>query len=193
MEGSMNMKRVSLVVAIGFVVGASAARLSAQEMPLEESLAEEQLAGEEDQTAQAQTSPPAAMGEERGPMTYGHMRMEMMRLSPRERCLDHVAHLAGLVAYLEVRLDLTPEQRPLWGKLKDAAQAGIEKQRQVCESVGAEDHPPTVLDREARAEQFLAAQLALLQSTRPALEALYTALSPEQRAVLDRPWRHRRF
>jgi hypothetical protein len=47
-----------------------------------------------------------------------------------------------------------------WDKLKEAAQAGIEKQRQVCESVGAEDHPPTVLDREARAEQFLAAQLA---------------------------------
>jgi hypothetical protein len=62
-------------------------------------------------------------------MTYGHMRMEMMRLSPRERCLDHVAHLAGLVAYMEVRLDLTPEQRPLWDKLKDAAEAGIEKQR----------------------------------------------------------------
>jgi hypothetical protein len=130
---------------------------------------------------------------ERGPMTYGHMRMEMMRLSPKERCLDHVAHLAGLVAYIEVRLDLTPEQRPLWDKLKEAAQAGIEKQRQVCESIGAEEnHPPTVLDREARAEQFLAARLALLQSTRPALEALYKALSPEQRALLDRPWPHGR-
>jgi hypothetical protein len=49
-----------------------------------------------------------------------------------------------------------------------------------------------VLDREARAEQFLAARLALLQSTRPALEALYATLSPEQRAFLDRPWQHGR-
>jgi hypothetical protein len=110
-----------------------------------------------------------------------------LRLLPKERYLDHVAHLAGLVAYIEVRLDLTPEQRPLSDKLKDSAQAGIEKHRQVCDSVFAEDHPPTVLDRQARAEQFLAAQLALLQSTRPALEALYKALGPEQRALLDRP------
>jgi LTXXQ motif family protein len=126
-------------------------------------------------------------------MAYGHMHMGMMRLSPKERCLELVAHVAGLVAYIEVRLDLTPEQRPLWDTLKGAAQTGIEKQRQVCGSVGAEDHPPTVLDREARAEQFLAARLALLQSTRPALEALYKALSPEQRALLDRPWPHGHF
>jgi hypothetical protein len=87
-------------------------------MPLQPSLAGEQAGGEEGQTARAQPSPPAAMGDERGLMTYGHMRMEMMRLPPKERCLSRVAHLAGLVAYIEVRRDLTPEQGPLWDKLK---------------------------------------------------------------------------
>jgi hypothetical protein len=191
----MNMKCASLAAAIAIVVGASTVRLSAQEAPFEESLAGRQAPDEEGQTAQAQPAPPEAMeGEdERGPMAYRHMHMGTMRLSPKEWCLDRVAHVAGLVAYIEVRLDLTPEQRPLWDKLKEAAQAGIEKQRQVCETVGAEGHPPTVLDREARAEQFLAARLALLQSTRPALEALYNALSPEQRAFLDRLRPHGRF
>lgn len=195
----MNMKKhASRAAAVALLVGMAALPASAQEAPLDEGLLAQQPAEDEGQVAQAQPDAPSAMGNEHGAMAPWHMRMmqmmqmRMMHQSPKERCIDRIAHEAGLLAYTEVKLDLTPEQRPLWDKLNAAAQAGIEKQRQVCATIGTEDHPPTVLDREARVEQLLAARLALLQSTRPALEALYGALTPEQRALLDRPWPHGR-
>jgi hypothetical protein len=190
---SMNRKHVSLAAAAAVLVGMVALPVRAQEAPLDEGLLAQQPPEDEGRVAQAQPDTPPPMGDEHEGMAPWHMRMmqmRMMRQAPRERCIDRVAHEAGHLAYIEVRLNLTPEQRPLWDKLDAAAQAGIEKQRQVCLTIGNEDHPPTVLDREARAEQLLTARLALLQSTRPALEALYGALTPEQRALLDRPWPH---
>ena len=46
----------------------------------------------------------------------------------------------------------------------------------------------TVLDRMNRAQEFLSARLDALQSAKPALQALYQALTPEQRAIMDRPF-----
>jgi len=47
----------------------------------------------------------------------------------------------------------------------------------------------TILDRMSRREQFLSARLQGLQQARPALEALYQALTPEQKQVIDHPFR----
>jgi hypothetical protein len=42
------------------------------------------------------------------------------------------------------------------------------------------------MDRE---QQFLSARLDAVQSGKPALQALYQALTPEQKAIFDHPFR----
>ena len=116
------------------------------------------------------------------------MRDRMMRRDPQQWCIDRLARRAARLAYVQVKLNLTAEQRPLWDKVQSAAQAEGQKQAQLCASLkpGAE---PTVLDRMDRMQQFLSARIEALQSERPAVQALYQALTPEQQAILNRPFR----
>jgi hypothetical protein len=48
---------------------------------------------------------------------------------------------------------------------------------------------PTLLDRLDRMQQFLSARLQGIEAAKPALQSLYQALSPEQRAIIDHPFR----
>jgi hypothetical protein len=157
-------------------------------------------------------APPAAVpahdsgvGEAAGPMSGGggvmhhgsmmmrHMMMHrmmghMMRADPQQRCIDRLAWRAARRAYVEAKLDLTAAQRPLWDKIQGAAQAEEQKERQLCRELkpgGA----PTLLDRLDRMQQFLSARLQGIEAAKPALQSLYQALSPEQRAIIDHPFR----
>ena len=116
------------------------------------------------------------------------MRRMMARGDPQERCTDRLARRAARLAYVQVKLNLTAEQRPLWDRVQSAAQTEGQKEAQLCASLkpGAE---PTVLDRMDRMQQFLSARLDALQSEKPAVQALYQALTPEQQAILNRPFR----
>ncbi|TMJ61695.1 MAG: hypothetical protein E6G81_03970, partial [Alphaproteobacteria bacterium] len=76
----------------------------------------------------------------------------------------------------------TAEQKPLWDKLNGAIQSAADKERQLCANLPTQPGPEaqgTILDRMSRREQFLSARLQGMQQARPALEALYQALSPE--------------
>ena len=88
---------------------------------------------------------------------------------------------------VETKLDLTAEQLPLWQKLQTVAQGEAQKELQLCRQLKPETQM-TVLDRMNRAQEFLSARLDALQSAKPALQALYQALTPEQRAIMDRPF-----
>jgi hypothetical protein len=150
-------------------------------------------------TLYAQAGPP--MGDQRGgegdrgdreggrwPMMRGTMhRMHgMMRRDPQQWCLDRLAHRAAMRAYIGVKLNLTTEQQPLWDKVQSAAQATEQQERQLCASMKP-DAEPTLLDRMDRMQQFLQARLNGLQTAKPAVQALYQALTPEQQAILNRP------
>ena len=153
-------------------------------------------------TSYAQAGP--AMGEQRGsegdrddegrgrwPMMRRMMMHRMhglMRRDPQEWCSDRLAHRAAMRAYMGVKLNLTAEQQPLWDKVQSAAQAEEQQERQLCASMkpGAE---PTLLDRMDRMQQFLSARLEGLQAAKPAVQALYQALTPEQQAIFNRPFR----
>ncbi len=133
-----------------------------------------------------------------GPMGrhHGWMRelmMHRMQLSPQQRCEERLARRAGRLAYTAAKLNLTPEQRPLWDKLQSTMQAAADKQRQLCASLKPAGEPgqQSILDRVNRREQFLSARLQGLQQTRPVLEQLYQALTPEQKAIIDHPLMHR--
>jgi hypothetical protein len=130
----------------------------------------------------------------RGPMMRGPMmRREMwrnwaMRWNPQQRCIDRLARRAAHRAYVETELNLTPAQRPLWDKLQSIAQGEQQKERQFCSQL----KPPremTTLDRMNRAQQFLTARLDALNAAKPAVQALYQSLTPEQKAIFDHPFR----
>jgi LTXXQ motif family protein len=128
-------------------------------------------------------------GMHRWPMMRGGMwRRAAMRGDPQQRCIDRLAWGAARRAYVEAELNLTAEQRPLWDKLQSIAQTEQQKERQRCQQLKPAEQS-TVLDRMDRAQQFLSARLDAVQSAKPALQALYQALTPEQRAVMDHPFR----
>ena len=120
------------------------------------------------------------------------MMRRMMQLSPRQRCEERLARRAGVTAYTLAKLNLTPEQKPLSDKLQGLLQAAADRERQLCAALPATDGGPgTILDRVNRREQFLSARLQGLQQIKPALDQLYQALTPEQKAIIDHPFMHR--
>ena len=177
-----------LLAAVALIAVTGAAPLSAQQsIP--------------DQSRLAQAGPMGPHMMQGGDGPRGHWRMhahhmghgQMMSGSPREWCAERIARQAGRMGYLEARLNLTAEQRPLWDRYQAAVRDGREKARQLCASAPERLDSTTALERDARMQQFLSTRLAAMQATRPALEALYQALSTEQRAILDRPRSGRPF
>jgi hypothetical protein len=127
-------------------------------------------------------------GRDREGMRRWPMMRRMMQQNPQERCTERLAWRAAMRAYAEAKLNLTPEQRPLWDRVQSAAQAEEQKERELCDSrkPGAET---TLPDRMDRMQQFLTMRLEAVQSAKPAVQALYQALTPEQRPILDHPLR----
>jgi hypothetical protein len=111
-------------------------------------------------------------------MHHDLWRGAMMRWNPQQRCIDRLAWRAARRAYVETELNLSAEQRPLWDRLQTIAQNEQQKERQLCNQLKP-DEQLTMLDRLDRAQQFLSARLAALQAAKPAIEALYQALSPD--------------
>ncbi|PKU25387.1 Spy/CpxP family protein refolding chaperone [Telmatospirillum siberiense] len=103
-------------------------------------------------------------------------------------CDEHHAHEIARLAYLEAKLDLTEKQRAAWNKWRQVQIDNAGKEQADCLSnVPTRETKPTALEREAQMEKGLAVKLQNLQSSRPALEALYEVLTPAQRTVFDRP------
>jgi LTXXQ motif family protein len=136
------------------------------------------------------------MHQEMGPMARGGMRDMMMRmgqLPSRQRCEERLARRAGVIAYTVAKLNLTAEQKPLWERLSGIVQSATDRERQLCVLLptSAEQRgQQTILDRVDRAEQFLSARVQALQQAKPALDALYQSLSPDQRAIINHPFGH---
>jgi hypothetical protein len=155
--------------------------------------------------AWSQSPPPAAGMESGGPRGPGQGRegqgREAMRggwgrwardTSPQQACVNRLARRAGFVAAMGVKLNLTQDQKPLWDKLLAATQSAQEGQRKLCDALptSREDaEKVTVIDRMNQQQQMLQARLQALQQTEPAVQALYQSLTPEQKAILDRPFR----
>lgn len=116
------------------------------------------------------------------------MHRMMAHRDPRERCEERLAWRAAMQAYVGVKLNLTPEQQPLWDKVQNIAQTEEQRERQLCGNLRPREQE-TTLDRLDRMQAFLSTRLEALQAAKPAVQALYQALTPEQRAVFDHPFR----
>jgi hypothetical protein len=118
------------------------------------------------------------------------MKHRMAQMSPQQRCEDRVARRAAYVAYMVTKLKLTAEQQPLWDKVSTGLHAARDKELQFCASIKPPEQrrQATVLDRTDRLEQYLSMRLQNVQQVRPAMAQLYQALTPEQKAIIDRPF-----
>jgi hypothetical protein len=127
-----------------------------------------------------------------GPGGMHRMMHRMQGMTPRQRCEERLARRAGMIAYTIAKLDLTAQQRPLWDKLNGNVQTAADRERQLCAQLkpAAERSQETILDRVGRREQFLAARLDALKEVRPALEQFYQALTADQKAIINHPFRH---
>jgi hypothetical protein len=104
----------------------------------------------------------------------------------QQMCTERYAGRAGRLAYVEAKLALTDQQRPAWNKWRQTELDAAEQRRTSClQNQPKEGAKPTVIDREARLEKRLSTRLQQLQASRPALQALYDALTPEQKALFD--------
>ena len=129
-----------------------------------------------------------AMAQQRPWMRMMH---GMMRLTPQQRCDERLARRAGIVAYTIAKVNLTQQQQPAWDKLRGAMQQAAARQRALCATLksAGPGGQETMLDRVKRREEFLSARLDGLKQIRPALEEFYAALTPQQKAVMDHPFR----
>lgn len=136
-----------------------------------------------------------APGDHMGGMMHHEWAERMMRWrneSPQQACIDRLARRAGVIASIGFKLNLTSEQKPLWDKVMAAAQSGEEAQRKLCDALpaAAQDRDKmTALDRLHHREQVLQARLQAMQQADPAVQALYDKLSPQQKEILDHPFK----
>jgi hypothetical protein len=123
------------------------------------------------------------------------MRNERMReIGPgREQlCHDLYAGKAGELAFLEAKLSLDAKQAPLFDRWKQVRLDIAKQHESECSgspprrSAAQRDQRLNMMDRLAREEEMLKARLADIQSERPALIALYNALTPQQKEEFGR-------
>lgn len=141
--------------------------------------------------------PPGALmdappGEMAGPpdgKMGGRFRAHMAQM-----CKDMYARKIGELAFLEAKLALTDAQKPAFAHYKQVSLDIAQHHSGECSTrvanfadkagkkAAADRHSPVA--RMAREEEMLKARLANLEAERPALEALYNGLTPEQRREL---------
>jgi hypothetical protein len=112
-------------------------------------------------------------------------------VSPQKACVDRIARRAGFVASIGFKLNLTPDQKPLWDKLVAATQSAQDNERKLCDALPASKDDAgkqTIIDRIKHRQDMLQAQLQGLQQTAPAAQALYDKLTPEQKTIVDHPF-----
>jgi periplasmic protein CpxP/Spy len=130
--------------------------------------------------AVAQTAAPTGpMGQERFVMRFHAMPGHRMICDNRD------ALLAGALAFLNAKIEITTGEEPAWQRFSEAAKRSAAALDAPCDALQHQKEPATLPDRLAIAEKMATAHLQLIETLRPAVSDLYSALTPEQRQRLD--------
>ncbi len=106
-------------------------------------------------------------------------------------CNDRYARQAGRLAYLEASLGITDAQRSAFNQWRDSVLNRAKSRSETCLArTPMPAHFPDALERNANRQKMLEARLDALRSERPALEALYQSLTPEQKKLFDQEADH---
>jgi hypothetical protein len=142
----------------------------------------------------AQNQPAPNPDREAGPPPPPDMDGPMME-APRhgQFCENIYALKAGKMAFLEAKLQLTPSQQPLFARWKDISLDIAKRHEGDCGKLVTRLRAgqPDLMERLNREEEMLKTRLADMDAVRPALTALYEALTPVQKEELSRAAEHR--
>jgi len=134
---------------------------------------------QQDQLAGGDTAAPPPEGGDGMLMERGQRRAQF--------CKTLYARKVGELAFLETKLALTPAQAPLFARWKQVSLDTAHSHETACADRPARQRSakrPSVLDRLAMEEKMLKSRLSDIQAERPALQALYAALTPDQQKEL---------
>ena len=114
---------------------------------------------------------------------------EQMASRQAQFCADRQASQAARFTYIQERLKMTAAQKPLFDRWKAAVQSQNAARQADCgkprPAPGANAARPTLPERNARMEEMLKSRLASLEATRGPQEALYNALSADQKPLFE--------
>ena len=137
-------------------------------------------------TMMAQNTPPPGGGRD---MRGMHMPSPAdMAARRKQMCEDRYAREVGRMAYLETRLDLSQTEQPLFASWKEAKLGIAKRHSDDCGQRMTQQRDRgtfSLVDRMGREEDMLKRRVADLDAERPALAALYAALTPAQREALS--------
>jgi hypothetical protein len=133
----------------------------------------------------APTPPSAPVAKHMGHGPW-HMNKENWAEHHAQRCSDFYAHAVGGLAYLETRLALTDNQKPLFERWKHVKLESAKAHADECGTMMPRDMDASIIDRLKMHEKMMKSRLADLQAQMPSLEALVASLSDEQKHVLER-------
>jgi len=135
---------------------------------------------------------PGAMLAENAPAPSADRNMRMPSSAEitaqfKQMCEDHYAQEAGRMAYLEARLGLSQPEQPLFARWKGAKLDIAKKRAADCSQNASrlDRKISTPVERMSREQDMLRKRLADLDAERPALAALYDALTPKQRETFS--------
>jgi hypothetical protein len=107
-------------------------------------------------------------------------------------CSMGPAHIAGMLAFAEVRLNIRAEQRPAWEQLTTAVHNAEQPLQRLCSQTTAMPEPGDMVGRLDMGERFMTAGVEAIRIVRPALAQFQATLSPEQQATLREFMNHGR-
>ena len=105
-------------------------------------------------------------------------------------CADAPARLAGMLAFTEVKIGITAQQKPAWAKFGDDVKLALAPMQKRCEEMTKEqpkDQAAAPADPSAmlaKREQALGARLETVKALRGAYDKLAPSLTAEQKKSL---------
>jgi hypothetical protein len=118
-----------------------------------------------------------------GPWGQGFMGQGPGAMMDRQPRID--AMIEGRLAYLKGELDITDAQAAAWTGYADAVKARIDLMQGMRQSMFDAMRKGTAIERMDVRIANMEAMLEAMKQLKPATEALYAALTDEQKAVAD--------
>ncbi len=106
------------------------------------------------------------------------------------RCADHYARAVGRMASLEVRLNLTAQQKTLFERWKRVKLANAKAQSEKCATAPMPNRNMPIMEGVKFRTTMLEQHLADLKAETPALGALVNSLDQHQQNILKRTALH---
>jgi hypothetical protein len=98
---------------------------------------------------------------------------------------DLDARVAGRLAYAKTLLGITDDQAAAWKAYEDASRANVQSLEAAHQAVMTAEQSGSAIDRMQAQTVMMQARLDARKALLPATEALYKALTPEQRQRAD--------